>query len=244
VIAFAPKESPAFADSMESMGWMRKRLYEEFELRRKQPKDDLIGYLVSSQIDGEHLDDRTLFSLCFNIIIGGVDTTTALTSNALMYLDENPVARRRLSEDRSLIPTACEEFLRYYSPLHGLARNVKTDVIVNRQRLSPGERILLAYASANHDEAIFERPEDIILDRLPNKHIGFGIGIHRCLGSFLARMMFQVMIEEVLDRLPDYKIDRDLAEHYPSICSVNGWAKLPASFTPGTKVTDPSRLSL
>jgi cytochrome P450 len=94
----------------------------------------------------------------------------------------------------------------------------------------------MAYAGGNRDPEAFECPEEVRIDRFPNKHVGFGAGMHRCLGSFLARMMFQEMIGEVLRRIPDYEIDEAGLLHYPSISGVNGWINIPARFAPGKKV--------
>jgi cytochrome P450 len=94
----------------------------------------------------------------------------------------------------------------------------------------------MAYAAANRDPDVFDDPEQVRIDRFPNKHIGFGAGMHRCLGSFLARMMFQVMITEVLNRLPDYTLIEEGLVPYPTISGVNGYIKIPARFSPGRKV--------
>lgn len=135
---------------------------------------------------------------------------------------------------------ATEEFVRYFSPAHGNARNVGQDVVVEGQHLLKGERILLAISSANRDPEIFEQPEDLILDRFPNRHIGFGAGMHRCLGSFLARAMFETMLKEVLSRMPDYTVIEEDACPYKVLSSVNGWINMPITFTPGNRIsTDP-----
>jgi cytochrome P450 len=103
-------------------------------------------------------------------------------------------------------------------------------------KFDKGDRVYLAYASANRDPDAFEDPEKLIIDRFPNKHIGFGAGMHRCLGSFLARLMFEVMIGEVLSRIPDYRVIEEEVVKYPTVGLVNGWIHLPATFTPGKKV--------
>jgi cytochrome P450 len=153
-----------------------------------------------------------------------------------VHLGRNPDHRRRLAEDRDLLPFACEEFLRFYAPIPALSRTALEDVEVNGWRIRKGERVLLAYAGGNRDPEAFDEPDEVKLDRFPNKHVGFGAGMHRCLGSFLARMMWQVMIGEVLDRLPDYTLVEEGLRPYPSIGGVNGWINIPARFTPGRKV--------
>ena len=102
--------------------------------------------------------------------------------------------------------------------------------------IAKGERVMLAYAAGNRDPDAFEDPETVRVDRFPNKHVGFGAGMHRCLGSFLARLMFQVMVTEMLNRLPDYRVIEEDCVPYPSVSKVNGWITIPAVFTPGKKV--------
>jgi cytochrome P450 len=131
---------------------------------------------------------------------------------------------------------AREEFVRFYSPVHGLARNCARDTVVNGVEVKAGERVLLAYASGNRDESIFENAEEIKIDRFPNRHVAFGAGMHRCIGSFQARMMFETMMHQVFTRMPDYVIDESRAARYESIAVTNGWASAPATFTPGPKV--------
>ena len=213
-----------------------RRVTEEVASRRKDPKDDILGYMATGTINGAPLDDETIRQLAFNILAGGVDTTTALTSNTLMWLSANPDQRQRLINDPKLLPIACEEFIRYYSPIHALARTAKEDVDLDGWHIQKGERVMLAYAAGNRDPDAFEEPEEVRVDRFPNKHVGFGAGMHRCLGSFLARLMFQVMVTEVLNRLPDYRVIEQDCVPYPSVSKVNGWIHIPAVFTPGKKV--------
>jgi cytochrome P450 len=106
---------------------------------------------------------------------------------------------------------------------------------VGGQHIEAGDRLVLSWSSANFDESVFDRPDEVILDRFPNRHQAFGLGIHRCLGSNLARAEFAVVLEEVLRRLPDYVIDAERARHYPTIGIVNGWITLPATFTAGPR---------
>jgi len=182
--------------------------------------------------EGDRLSDREIFILALQVIAGGVDTTTALTSNALVYLDENRAVRRRLIEDPGLLPTACEEFMRLASPVQALCRTAARDVEIGGQQIRAGERIMFAFASANRDTREFADPDSIQVDRFPNRHLGFGIGMHRCIGSTFARMMFGVMMGAILERLPDYSIDHGRAAHYPTMPAVNGWKSIPAAFTP------------
>jgi cytochrome P450 len=227
---------PDYAAALQGLDYFRRRVDEEMEQRRKAPRDDLLGYLARAEIDGAPIPYEQLQAITFNLMVGGVDTTTSLTSNVLLHLSRNPDHRRRLMEEPALIPYAREEFVRYFTPIHGLARNAKEDVAFDGWQFKKGDRVWLAYASANRDPDIFENAEEVILDRLPNRHIGFGAGMHRCLGSFLARMMFEVMLDEVLRRMPGYAVQEDQVEPYPSVAKVNGWIRMPATFPPGPKV--------
>jgi cytochrome P450 len=98
-----------------------------------------------------------------------------------------------------------------------------------------GDRVLVNFSAANRDESVFDDPDTVVLDRFPNKHAGFGIGIHRCLGSNLARVVFQTVLHEVLVRMPDYRVDYSKAQQYETMSVVNGWVTIPATFTPGVK---------
>lgn len=231
-----PRDTQQFLDAVAGLEWMRGRLYEEIEARRKTSKKDFIGYLVDSQVDGKHLDDEIIQEICFNVMAGGVDTTTALTSNVLIHLDQNRDDLKLLADNPEKLPIACEEFVRYFSPIHGFARNVRKEVEVAGQHMMPGDRVFLAYSSANRDEDIFECPDKVDVERFPNRHMGFGAGIHRCVGSFFARVMFESMMRQVLTRIPDYTIDHDACVRYPSIAAINGVASIPARFTPGAKI--------
>ncbi|MDG2005134.1 MAG: cytochrome P450 [Novosphingobium sp.] len=235
-MVFTPIHDPAFAETVRGLDYFRERVDEEIAKRRIEPKDDFLTLLATGEINGEPLTWQQIRDLSFNILAGGVDTTTALASNALIWLGRNPGERQRLIDDPDLMPFACEEFIRFYSPIGALSRTAIKDTEVDGWTIRKGERVLMAYAGGNRDPEAFEDPEQVKIDRFPNKHVGFGAGMHRCLGSFLARMMFQEMIGEVLRRLPDYTIDEDGLRQYPSISGVNGWISIPAHFTPGAKV--------
>jgi cytochrome P450 len=235
-LMFLSKASPAFPAALAELEWIDRRIDEEIAARRRDPKDDLIGYLVAGEIDGAPVGHDDIHQMVVNMLFGGVDTTTALTSNVLVHLWRHPDDRVRLMADRSLLPVAREEFIRFFTPVHANGRTTRTDSVIAGQAMKPGERIMLMFASANRDETVFERPDEVDIARFPNRHIGFGAGIHRCIGSFLARMMFEVMIEAVFDRLPDYRVEIDQAEPYPSISPINGWVNIPARFTPGARI--------
>jgi cytochrome P450 len=235
-MVYTPLDDPSFPETIRGLDYFRRRVGEEIALRRKEPQDDFLTVLATGTIDGEPLTEKQIKDLSFNILAGGVDTTTALTSSTLVHLGRHPEDRQQLIDNPDLLPFACEEFLRYFAPIPALSRTALTDTEVNGWKIGKGERVLLSYAAANRDPDVFDEADSVKLDRFPNKHVGFGAGMHRCLGSFLARMMWQVMIAEVLKRLPGYELVEDGLRPYPSIGGVNGWINIPARFTPGTKV--------
>lgn len=213
------------------------RVYEIIVEQREQPGEGLIGRLVTADIDGQPIPNEMVLSIVNLVMAGGFDTTTAVTANALIYLADNPDARQRLIDNPDSIPQACEEFLRRFTPQQGLARTVTKPVTVHDVQLQPGDRVLLSWASANQDETAFDHPDEMVLDRFPNRHTTFGMGIHRCIGSHIARNELAAMVRGVLTRIPDYQVDHDAAQRYTSIGVINGWITVPATFTPGVRLT-------
>ncbi len=239
-LMYTPKEDPNFLVAAEKLHWIRSRVEEIVEQRRKDPKDDLLSYFANGEINGEKINGEDIWGMTFNLLLGGVDTTTALTSTVLIYLCRNPEKKGLFLDDREAANIAREEFIRYFSPIHGIGRTAAATVEFKGQTIDKGDHVYLAYAAANRDPEVFQDPDLLKLDRFPNRHIGFGAGKHRCIGSFQARMMFETMIREVLTRMPDYQIDEALLKGYPSIGVVNGWISIPATFTPGPKVGAPA----
>jgi cytochrome P450 len=233
---YAVPGTPLHDEAIEGLTWVIQRLYGLVAERRSKPEDDLLSELVAARIDGQPLSDDDIVNIAFLIIAGGFDTTTSMIANVLLYLHHNHDARTQLRENPDQIPTAIEEFLRYFTPTQALARTVTRDTELGGQNLRAGDRVLMCWAGANHDPAVFENPDDIVLDRFPNRHTTFGLGIHRCLGSNFARAELALMLEEVLRRLPDWEINEDEAERYQTIGVVNGWIKMPATFTPGQRI--------
>ena len=235
-MVYTPADAPEFLETMRGLDYFARRVDEEIALRRVEPKDDLLGLLANGEMDGRLLTDEEIQNIAFNLMGGGIDTTTALTSNTLLYLARHPDLRSRLAANPALWPVAREEFLRWVTPIHGLARTAIRDSDVDGWEVRKGDRLLLAYSAGNRDPEIFDDPDAVKIDRFPNKHIAFGAGMHRCLGSFLARMMYETMVTEVLARIPDYAIVEADIQPYETVARVNGWVRIPATFTPGPKV--------
>jgi len=143
---------------------------------------------------------------CQLLIIAGIDTTWSSIGSALWHLAQHPDDRRRLAADPSLIPTAVEELLRAYSPVT-MARIVREPIDVGGVHMEAGDRVLMSFPAANRDPAAFDDADQVILDRERNRHIAFGVGIHRCAGSNLARMEMRVALEEWLARIPEFSLE-------------------------------------
>lgn len=204
---------------------------------KENPKPGLINALLQLRIDGEPAPDMEILGNLGLIIGGGFDTTTALTAHALEWLGEHPDQRSLLSREReTLLNPATEEFLRFFTPAPGDGRTFAEDVEVEGTQFKEGERLWISWAMANRDPSVFEDPNTIIMDRKGNRHFSFGIGVHRCVGSNVARTVFKSMLTAVLDRMPDYRCDPAGTVHYDSIGVIQGMRQLPATFTPGKKL--------
>jgi cytochrome P450 len=168
-------------------------------------------------------------------IQGGFDTTGSAIGNALLYLDGDPVARQALIDDPGLVVSAAEEFLRFEAPQLALARMATRDVEIGGELIREGEHVLLVWASGNRDDSAFPDPDSVVLDRFPNRHMTFGLGAHRCLGSTLARRQLTLTLSAVLHRMPDFTIDRKHAVRAETVGVTYGHMSLPATFTPGSR---------
>jgi cytochrome P450 family 142 subfamily A polypeptide 1 len=175
--------------------------------RAKPPGNDLMSVLVHAEIDGQRLDDESIFMESLLILIGGDETTRHVLSGGMYQLLLDSDQLRRLRDDPSRIPLAVEEMLRWVTPIQNMMRTVSEETEVSGQRFRPGDRLLLMYPSGNRDEEIFEEPFHFDVARDPNPHMAFGgRGAHHCLGSSLARLELRVMFEELLRRIPDLEL--------------------------------------
>ncbi|MCW3792408.1 cytochrome P450 [Paenibacillus sp. LS1] len=171
------------------------------EERRLQPKDDLISLLLAAEIDGQQLTAEEVVGFCILLLAAGNETTTNLITNAVRILSEQPDLQQELREHPERITTAIEETLRYYPPIVAIGRVAKETVELNGQTIQAGEQVISWVGSANRDGAQFEHPEDFISDRKPNRHMGFGFGIHFCLGAPLARLEARVVLHTLLQHM-------------------------------------------
>jgi len=234
-VVFMRQDNPKRAGVIAQLGAVSDLLYETIAARRESPRDDMISYLVGSTVDGRPVTDEEVKEMAYLTIQGGFDTTGSAISNALIQLDRDRDARKRLIDDPSLMVAATEEFLRFEAPQVALARTAMEDVVIGGQEIKAGDKLLLVWASANRDAAAFENPDELQLDRFPNRHMTFGLGAHRCLGSNLARRQIELTLNGVLQRMPDYEIDLDAATRPETVGIVYGMFDLPATFSPGIR---------
>jgi cytochrome P450 len=228
-----PQDSPEYAEAIAEVPAMMQGVLEFAATRRAEAHDDLTSFLIQFEFDGKRLDDAQLLNILWNLIAGGVDTTTSQTALTLLHLGTHPELRLQLIEHPELQRTATDEFLRFFSVNQQLSRTVARDVVLGGQQLRRNDRVIVSWLAANHDEHEFERPDQIVLDRAPNRHVAFGLGPHRCIGSHLARLMSEVMVRAVLDRIPDYRVDVGGVHEYLGNPSMTGLGTLPVTFTAG-----------
>jgi cholest-4-en-3-one 26-monooxygenase len=201
--------------------------------REKGTTEDLVGVLCHATIDGDSLDDDSLVHETLLILIGGDETTRHVISGGTEELLAHPDQVERLTADPGLIPGAVEEMLRWVSPIKNMARTATRDVELDGTPIAAGQELLLLYASANRDAAVFEDPDSFDITRSPNPHLAFGFGAHFCLGNQLARLELKVMTERLLARLPDLHLTVDRTKLPRRAANfISGFEEMPVAFTP------------
>jgi len=170
-----------------------------------RPRDDLTTYLINAELYGRKLEPFHVAGTMALLLIAGIDTTWSAIGASLWHLAKTPSDRERLVAEPALLPTAMEEFLRAYAPVT-MARLVKEDMRWNGVDMKADDWILLSFPAANRDPAQFDRAGEVVIDREVNRHAAFGLGIHRCLGSHLARMELRVALEVWLERVPEFTL--------------------------------------
>lgn len=230
-------DSPGMARVRDRQIEMYQDMFTQLTTIKENPRPGLIDALARAVVNDRTPPDLELLGVMALIIGGGFDTTTALTAHALEWLSEHPDQRERLSRERdTLLDSATEEFLRFYTPAPGDGRTISADCEIAGTRFKEGERLWLSWAMANRDPSVFPSPNEVDLARTGNRHHSFGLGIHRCIGSNVARMVFKQMVTAVLDRMPDFRCDPAGAVHYETIGVIQGMRHLPATFTPGARL--------
>ena len=208
-------EDPARNRQSEAMGSFMALFREEIALRRRAPRDDILTGLVQAADEGrlrrapesEKMgEDELLFFGPF-LILAGNETTRHAIAHGMLALLEHPEELARLRADPSLIPTAVDEILRWTTIVRAMRRVAMVDTELGGKRIRAGESVVMVYASANRDAAVFDDPFDFKVDRSPNEHVTLGLGPHYCLGANLARMELRVVFERILARLPNLRLE-------------------------------------
>jgi cholest-4-en-3-one 26-monooxygenase len=206
-----------------------------FASKRSNPHQDLMSVLTQVEVENESLSDLELELFFLLLAVAGNETTRNLIAGAMNTFFQNPDQWELLRNDRSLLPSAVEEMLRYVTPVMNFRRTAMTDVTLQGVDIKTGDKVLFFHISANRDEKVFEDPDRFDITRSPNPHIAFGGGgPHFCLGANLARMEIVVMFNHLLDRMPDITQagpTQRLASPF-----ISGIKHLPVSFAPSSPV--------
>jgi cytochrome P450 len=195
--------------------------------RRESPGDDLISALVRAREADDSLTELQIISLCTQLMVAGNVTTTDLMGNGIYALASHPVQQRWLAGHLECIADAVEEMLRYDCPITETARIALRDVEFAGCPMHAGDTLTLSLAAANRDPEAFERPHEFDLKRAPQNHLGFGSGIHVCLGAPLARMETQIGLGRFIERFPDFRLDPAIAGYRRALPFFRGFEKLP-----------------
>ncbi|MGQ0467409.1 MAG: cytochrome P450 [Sporichthyaceae bacterium] len=194
---------PEYA-SPESADRARTELFDYFhdlqEQRRREPRGDIVSVLVQATMHGEPLSRADLDPYFLVLTVAGNETTRNLISGGLDLLSKHPQAWARLAEDPSLIAAAVEEMIRLISPVMHMRRTAVADAELHGKKIAPGDKVILWFAAGNRDPRVFDAPHEFRPDRTPNEHLGFGWGIHSCMGLHLARLEMRVLLERLAAR--------------------------------------------
>jgi cholest-4-en-3-one 26-monooxygenase len=232
-------EDPEYQDQVELAMTSAMELYayasELFAKKRIDPHADLMSALTTVEVEGERLSDMELELFFLLLTVAGNETTRNLMSGAMHAFFQHPDQWQRLLADRSLLPSAVDEMLRFVTPVMNFRRTAMVDTELSGTKIAAGDKVVFFHASANRDEDIFADPDTFDVGRDPNPHIAFGGGgPHFCLGTNLARMEIRVMYEHLLDRMPDIRLDGQVQRLQSQF--INGVKHIPVAFTPSARV--------
>jgi hypothetical protein len=221
MLGFPPEDGPQFRefvedlleginlppdDRIERVSRLFDYLLAQVHDHLNRPRDDLTTYLINAELYGRKLDPSVVTGAMALLLIAGIDTSWSAIGASLWHLAKTPGDRDRLVAEPGLLPTAIEEFLRAYAPVT-MARLVKRDMHWHGVDMKAEDWILLSFPAANRDPAQFDRADEVVIDREVNRHAAFGLGIHRCVGSHLARMELRIALEVWLERIPAFTLD-------------------------------------
>jgi len=240
MLGFPPEDGPRFREFVEDVleginllpeervermdrlfGYLREQVHDHLA----NPREDLTSYLIGAEIFGQKLEADHVTGAMALLLIAGIDTTWSAIGASLWHLARTPADRERLVAEPALLPTAVEEFLRAYAPVT-MARLVKQDMHWRGAEMKADDWILLSFPAANRDPAQFDEAGEVIIDREVNRHAAFGLGIHRCLGSHLARMELRVALDVWLSRIPAFTLADPAAVSW-STGQIRGPRRLP-----------------
>jgi cytochrome P450 len=197
-----------------------------------EPADDILSYLVRLEGEGHLTRDETL-NVCLLLLAAGLDTVTDTLGCSFAFLSQHPDHQRQLADDPSLVPAAVEELMRFETPVPVVNRIATADTVVDGCPVSAKQKVRVLLAIANHDPETFGDPDVVDFARYGNRHVAFGGGVHRCLGSHLARLELRVATREWHRRIPEYRLrDGHQISFRPSLREI---PHLPLEFTPGEK---------
>lgn len=201
--------------------------------RRELPQDDLISIWATTEVDGRRWTDGEIITECLLLLDGGAETTRTVIGSIIRELALRPEQREILVNDPSLLgTTAVEEFIRWVTPILNMRRTATRDLTFRGKDIKKGDQILLMYASANRDEAVFDDPDAFDVRRAHNHHVAFGFGTHFCLGSSLARIEIRVMFEELLRRIPDWRLKPGAESKILGATFTRAYDRVDIEFTP------------
>ncbi len=228
-------EDPEYQSGADAPGQAAMELFayadELCAKKRLDPHEDLFSVLTQAEIDGDQLSQLELDLFFLLLAVAGNETTRNLISGAMVAFFDNPDQWARLRADRSLLPSAVEEMLRFVSPVMHFRRQATADVVIGNQPVAEGDKVVFWHISANRDETAFPEPDRFDIGRSPNNHMAFGGGgPHFCLGANLARMEIKVMFDRLLDHLPDIRLDGEVQRLRSNF--INGVKHLPVAFAP------------
>ena len=193
------------------------------------PKDDLIGFLLNAKIYDQPLSPQHVVGTIILLMVAGIDTTWSSIGSSIWHLAQHPSDLQRMVNEPELLPTAIEELLRMYAPVT-MARIVSQDAEIGGCPVKAGDSVLLPFPAANRDPEVFPDADKVVIDREENRHVAFGLGIHRCLGSNLARLELRVAVEVFIQRFPKFELPNPSAVTW-SLGQVRGPRKLPVRIT-------------
>jgi len=195
------------------------------EIRKRTPGDDLVGVLLTAEVDGERLTEMEFDQFFLMLAVAGNETTRNAISGGLLALMEHPEQRRKLLANPALLPSAIEEMFRWVTPVNHFRRTATRDVELRGKQIREGDKVVMFYPSANHDEDAFSNPDAFDVTRQPNDHLSFGVGQHFCLGASLARLELKVLFEELLKRLPNIELAGNVRRLRSNF--INGYKEIP-----------------